>query len=284
MQKGADGAKKLTAFELFNALQHQSNWPSGGAPAVFDLRASSKRIVRGSHRAHLDGDEVEVAGTSSRSWRGRDICLVDASPDGLADHPVARALLKGGACRELFVLSEPFDAFYEQFPCLCAKESSSKASKRPLLPSCILPNLLYLGDLSDAAALPRLRDQLNIQMCLTALAELPPSLKSAIVRDLMRPRTPVSTPPAVEPRWCLSRVHRRRRAASRTSGAMCVTSRRPTSRSTLRRRTRRSRSPGRVGQQSSSTALAASRARPGGCRKKTMSAVSSLTCVFHLCL
>ena len=175
-------AKRLSALELFNALQHQSNWPSGGAPVVLDCRASSKRIIRGSHRVRLDGDSVEVVG-ASRSWRGRDVCLVDESPDGLVDHPVARALLKSGECRELFVLSDSFDAFYDRFRCLCAKESSSKASKRQPMPSCILPNLLYLGDLADAAALPRLREQLNIQTCLTALAELPPSLKAAVAES-----------------------------------------------------------------------------------------------------
>ena len=66
------------------------------------------------------------------------------------------------------------------FPYLCARESSSKATKRPACPSCIVPNLLYLGDLSDAAALPRLKEQQNITTCVTALAELTPSLKAAV--------------------------------------------------------------------------------------------------------
>ena len=75
---------------------------------------------------------------------------------------------------------EPFDAFERAYPFLCARETSSKASKRQLFPSCILPGLLYLGDLTDAAALPRLREQLNIRACVTALAELPPSLKASV--------------------------------------------------------------------------------------------------------
>ena len=122
-------ARSVTCFELFNLLQAQSNWPSGGSPAVFDLRASSKRIVRGSFRARLNGEEVEVVGAPS-SWRGRDVCLYDDVPDGLADHPVARALLKEGACRELFVLSEPYAEFEARYPFLCAKESSSKAARQ----------------------------------------------------------------------------------------------------------------------------------------------------------
>ena len=54
----------------------------------------------------------------------------------------------------------------------------------------MVPGLLYLGDLSDAAALPRLREQLNIQAAVTALAELTPSLKAAVKES------------GVEHTWC----------------------------------------------------------------------------------
>ena len=48
----------------------------------------------------------------------------------------------------------------------------------------------YLGDLTDAAALPRLTEQLNIRCCVTALAELPPSLKASVAES------------GVEHTWC----------------------------------------------------------------------------------
>jgi len=179
----------VTSLELFNLLQHQSNWPSGGSPVCLDLResgSSKQRIIRGSHRVELTSEgEVEVVGASDRSWMGRDICLIDAEPAS-GDHAVALALLRGGGCRELLLLSEPFSAFESAFPFMCAKQSSSKAAKRPLCPSCVLPGLLYLGDLTDAAALPRLREQLNIQHALTALAELPSSLKASVSESGVR--------------------------------------------------------------------------------------------------
>ena len=52
--------------------------------------------------------------------------------------------------------------------------------KRPLYPSCVIPGLLYLGDLADAAALPRLREHLNVTHTITALAELTPSLTASV--------------------------------------------------------------------------------------------------------
>ena len=172
--------KSVTGLELFNLLQHQKNWPSGGAPAVFDLRpdGARKRIVRGSFPALVTGGELEVKGVAPRAWLGRAVCLYDAQPEQLEDHLVAKQLLSDGS--DVFFLSEPFDAFERAYPFLCARETSSKASKRQLFPSCILPGLLYLGDLTDAAALPRLREQLNIRACVTALAELPPSLKASV--------------------------------------------------------------------------------------------------------
>lgn len=50
----------------------------------------------------------------------------------------------------------------------------------PAYPSCIIPGLLYLGDLEDAAALPRLREHLNIRHAVTALADPPQSLKASV--------------------------------------------------------------------------------------------------------
>ncbi len=179
----AAAATPVSCLELFNLLQAQKNWPSGGAPAVFDLRPDGerRRVIRGSFPARLASTgEVEVAGVAPQAWRGRALCLYADDPGGLSEHEVAQRLLKDGGMSALLVLSEPFGAFESAFPFLCAKETSSKASKRPLCPSCVVPNLVYLGDLTDAAALPRLREQLNVQRCVTALAELPPSLKASV--------------------------------------------------------------------------------------------------------
>lgn len=179
-------AQRVTPHQLFNLLQEQKNWPSGGAPALLDLRPAGpdggkQRVIRGSQKATLSAEgEVVVPGASARSWMGRAVCLYDALPDSLEDHPVARALLRDAGTKQLLLLSEPFSAFEEVFPFLCAKASSSKAAKRHVMPSCVLPGLLYLGDLSDAAALPRLAEQLNVRAAVTALAELTPSLKAAV--------------------------------------------------------------------------------------------------------
>ena len=174
-------AKSIDCLELFNLLQAQSNWPAGGAPALFDVRDKPKRLIRG---ALLHTDENEAMEAWHRSGRGgRDVCLYSDSPEGLSEHAVALAFGRDRKCRTLLLLSEPFAAFEKQFPYLCARSSSSKASKRPLVPSCIVPGLLYLGDLADAAALPRLREQLNLSVALTALAELPPSLKASVAES-----------------------------------------------------------------------------------------------------
>ena len=57
---------------------------------------------------------------------------------------------------------------------------SRSALKRPYYPSCILPGLLYLGDLEDAVAMPRLCETLNVTHAVTALAELPHSLQQSV--------------------------------------------------------------------------------------------------------
>jgi protein-tyrosine phosphatase len=178
----AGSSSSVSAVELYNLLQQQPNWPSGGAPAVLDVRpdGSRRRVIRGSHAVSLTADgTVIVAG--KKSLDARPVCLYDARPERLVDHPVAQALLRDGT--RVLTLSSPFESFEKQYPFLCAKETSSKASKRPLMPSCIIPDLLYLGDLSDAAALPRLSEHLHIQTAVTALAELPPSLRASVAES-----------------------------------------------------------------------------------------------------
>ena len=81
------------------------------------------------------------------------------------------------------VLTESYQAFETAYKFLCAKGDSRSAMKRPAYPSCVLPGLLYLGDLADAASLPRLREHLGIEHCVTALAELTPTLKAAVAES-----------------------------------------------------------------------------------------------------
>ena len=185
---------EVSCLELFNLLQHQKNWPSGGAPAVLDCRdhGNRKRIIRGSLAAGVDGSgSLRLGGDGKHRPRlDRVVCLYHDTPAVLAEHPVCRYLQQDADCKGVLVLGEPFDAFQAAFPFLCCREHSSKAAKRPLMPSCIVPNLLYLGDLSDAAALPRLQEQINVRAAVTALAELPPSLKSSVAES------------GVEHTWC----------------------------------------------------------------------------------
>uniref|UniRef100_A0A7S0NYT0 protein-tyrosine-phosphatase n=2 Tax=Calcidiscus leptoporus TaxID=127549 RepID=A0A7S0NYT0_9EUKA len=85
------------------------------------------------------------------------------------------------------VLTASFASFFAEFPFLCAKGDSRSAMKRlPAYPSCIVPGLLYLGDLEDAAALPRLREHLNIKHAVTALADPPESLKASVSEARVR--------------------------------------------------------------------------------------------------
>ena len=177
----------VTSEELFNLLQHQKNWPSGGPPVVFDLRpaeAYAARHMRGAHHASVSADGSIVA--PAKSWWDRIVCVYDEEPSGLEDHPVSQTLLREGLARELLVLSEPYDAFQSAFKYLCARGDSKSAMKRPLYPSCVIPGLLYLGDLADAAALPRLREHLNVTHTVTALAELTPSLKASVAESRVK--------------------------------------------------------------------------------------------------
>ena len=171
-----------SSLELYNLLQAQKNWPSGGAPALLDLRVERKRIIRGSQPAVLDEAGNVRIGSERRKTVHLDriVCVYHDAPSLLLDHAVTKALQRDGDCRAIHFLSESFAAFEAAYPFLCSREHSSKASKRPLMPSVIVPDLLYLGDLSDAAALPRLREQVNIQSVVTALAELPPSLQASV--------------------------------------------------------------------------------------------------------
>lgn len=177
------GVRAVDSFGLFNLLQHQKNWPSGGAPVLFDLRpaeAYAARHVRGAHHVSLGANgEIDAP---ARSWWGQTVCLYDTEPASLDDHPVCCALLADGSAKEILVLSDSYSTFEAKYKFLTARGDSKSAMKRPIYPSCIVPGLLYLGDLADAAALSRLREHLNVTHALTALAELTPSLKVRAVQ------------------------------------------------------------------------------------------------------
>ena len=181
----------VTSAELFNLLQAQKNWPSGGAPVLLDARAPAayaKRMIRGALRAACSPDDgALVVEGPSRRWPDQVVCVYgDADAGAPAERAVLDALRRDGRARGLLLLSEPFEAFRRAFPFLTARGESSKAAKRPAYPSCVVPGLLYLGDLADASALGSLREALDIQHAVTALAELPPSLKDSVAESKIK--------------------------------------------------------------------------------------------------
>ena len=181
--------KEVTAFELYNLLQAQKNWPNGGPPVLLDARspaAFSKRMVRGAHRASVSAEGTLSVDGPARCWWDQTVCVYgDAEAGAPTERAVLDALSRDGQARGLLLLSESFEAFRRAYPFLTARADSSKAAKRPSYPSCIVPDLLYLGDLADASALGSLRDLLNVQHAVTALAELTPSLKDSVAESKM---------------------------------------------------------------------------------------------------
>jgi len=170
----------LTSLDLFNELQSRKNWPHGGPPLVLDLRSVesfSERRIRGSHHAVVGEDGV-LTTPERAAWAGRTVVLV---ADDTEQASAAAASLRGAGAKRPLFLAEPFAAFAAARPFLTAAGSSSKAGKRPpAYPSCILPGLLYLGDIEDAVALPRLKEHLGVTHAITALADPPASLKAAV--------------------------------------------------------------------------------------------------------
>lgn len=179
----------VTSAELYNLLQAQKNWPSGGAPALLDARAPAayaKRMIRGALRAACspEGALIVDGPPPARRWSDRVVCVYgDAEAGAPAERAVLDALHRDGQARGLLLLSEPFEAFRRAFPFLTARGESHKAAKRPAYPSCIVPDLLFLGDLADASALGSLRELLDVRVVVTALAELPPSLKASVAES-----------------------------------------------------------------------------------------------------
>ena len=184
MAARADACSPLDSDGLFNEMQARKNWPSGGPPAVFDLRhadAYAKQHVRGAFHATVSPDDGELTVAGGSGWYDKAVCVYDETAESLEDHPVVVKLLADARARRVYFLTETYEAFHTRYPFLCARGSSSSAMKRPpAYPSCIIPGLLYLGDLEDAAALPRLREHLNIRHAVTALADPPQSLKASV--------------------------------------------------------------------------------------------------------
>ena len=176
-------ATPVSSLELYNLLQAQKNWPSGGPPVLLDARSAAaftKRMIRGAHSASVTAEGAVAVAGAPRCWWDQTVCVYgDAEEGAPEENALLDALCRDGQARDLLVLTEPFSSFRKAFPFLSARGDSSKASKRPSYPSCIVPDLLYLGDLADASALGTLREVLNVQMCVTALAELTPSLKES---------------------------------------------------------------------------------------------------------
>ena len=180
-------ATPVSSVELYNLLQAQKNWPSGGPPVLLDARSAAaftKGMIRGAHCAAVTPEGTVAVVGSQRCWWDQTVCLYgDAAEEAPEENALLDALSRDGQARTLLVLSEPFGGFRKAYPFLTARGDSSKAVKRPAYPSCIVPGLLYLGDLADASALGSLRELLNVQMCVTALAELTPSLKESVAES-----------------------------------------------------------------------------------------------------
>ena len=63
----------ISSLELYNKLQAQKNWPSGGAPALLDLRQQSKRIIQGAVASSLKDGDGELQPPPLLA--NRDVCL-----------------------------------------------------------------------------------------------------------------------------------------------------------------------------------------------------------------
>ena len=113
---------------LFNLLQHQKNWPSGGPPVLFDLRSAdayAARHLRGSHRVSLS--EAGEILAPAKSWWDKVVCVYDEDPGSLEGHPVAQALVVDGLARELIVFSDAYTTFQAAFKFLCAVHQNLNA-------------------------------------------------------------------------------------------------------------------------------------------------------------
>lgn len=169
--------RSVSSRELYNLLQARKGWPGGPAPVLVDLQEKASKQIRGAVPASVSpsGELVLKARIDNRV-----VCLYSNSPEQLEPHPVVEVLRSEDNAKEIIILSDPFDSFLQLYPFLCAKVESRSALKRPYYPSCILPGLLYLGDLEDAVAMPRLCETLNVTHAVTALAELPHSLQQSV--------------------------------------------------------------------------------------------------------
>tara|TARA_B100000513_G_scaffold190905_1_gene115756 strand:+ start:216 stop:1283 length:1068 start_codon:yes stop_codon:yes gene_type:complete len=179
--------ESIDAESLYNALQARKIWPSGGPPVLFDVRpadAYATRHLRAAHGVSLADGEL-LGAPPPESYADKPVCVyAEEEASALGEHPIVLALQTQSNASRILLLTEPFSAFDARFPFLSARADSRSASKRPpSYPSCIIRDLLYLGDLEDAAALPRLRETLNIRHCITALADPPESLKASVAES-----------------------------------------------------------------------------------------------------
>ena len=142
-------AKPVSSLELYNLLQAQKNWPSGGSPVLLDARSAAaftKRMIRGAHSASVTAEGAVAVAGAPRCWWDQTVCVYgDAEEGAPEENALLDALSRDGQARALLVLTEPFGSFRKAFPFLSARGDSSKASKRPSYPSCIVPDLLYFN-------------------------------------------------------------------------------------------------------------------------------------------
>ena len=190
-------ATPVSSLELYNLLQAQKNWPSGGPPVLLDARSAaafSKRMIRGAHSASVTAEGAVAVAGAPRCWWDQTVCVYgDAEEGAPEENALLDALCRDGQARDLLVLTEPFSSFRKAFPFLSARGDSSKASKRPSYPSCIVPDLLYLGDLADASALGTLREVLTRTLIATLTLTLTLTRARARARARARTRTRCST-------------------------------------------------------------------------------------------
>ena len=192
---GAMTATPVSSLELYNLLQAQKNWPSGGPPVLLDARSAAaftKRMIRGAHSASVTAEGAVAVAGAPRCWWDQTVCVYgDAEEGAPEENALLDALCRDGQARDLLLLTEPFSSFRKAFPFLSARGDSSKASKRPSYPSCIVPDLLYLGDLADASALGTLREVLTRTLIATLTLTL--TRTRARARARARTRTRCST-------------------------------------------------------------------------------------------
>eukprot|EP00964_Phaeocystis_antarctica_P136843 scaffold101326_cov33-Phaeocystis_antarctica.AAC.1 len=103
-------ATPVSSLELYNLLQAQKNWPSGGPPVLLDARsfaAFTKRMIRGAHSAAVTAEGTVAVAGAPRCWWDQTICVYGDAEEGTPEeNALLEALSRDGQARALLVLSE----------------------------------------------------------------------------------------------------------------------------------------------------------------------------------